>query len=197
MKTVVFVIMDRFADWEGAFLAAALQGEVAQDVRVLYASDTRGPLNSIGGLSVNPQLTLDEVPKDAEALVFIGADGSWHQLREGAAKLAKQFKEEGKVVAAICDAARWLGSIGLLNDVKHTANFKEELLQQEAYTNGDNFVEEDAVRDGRLVTANGNAPLKFAREVLLAMGMDENKTQEFVDFHTLGLQMALKKYGYI
>ena len=67
-----------------------------------------------------------------------------------------------------------------------------------AYTNAAGFQEAESWRDGKVVTANGNAPLAFAANVLRALeAAPEEKIQEYVDFYTIGLQKALKKYGYI
>lgn len=190
--------MDHFADWEPAFVSSALNNELAEGFQVFYASNTREPLTSIGGLSALPQLTLDEVPRAAEAVLFIGADGSWRKPQEKAAALAREMKEKGSVIGGICDAARWLACQGLLNDVRHTMNFRDAAKDCPAYTNSAGFVQEEAVRDGRVVTANGNAPLQFAAEVCRALAAaPEEKIQEYYDFYTLGLHQALRKYGYI
>ena len=198
MKTVIIVLMDHFADWEPAFVSSALTSELAEGYQVFYAANTKEPVSSIGGLSVLPQLTLDEVPRTAEAVLFIGADGSWHEPQEKAAALAREMKEKGAVIGGICDAARFLACQGLLNDVKHTLNFREDAKDCPAYTNAAGFVQEEAVRDGKVVTANGNAPLRFAEEVCRALGAaSEERIQEYHDFYTLGLYESLKKYGYI
>jgi putative intracellular protease/amidase len=115
VRKAVFVILDHYADWEPAFLAMALRGEMGEPFEVSYASTDRQPKTSIGGLTALLDLTLSEIPPDADALIFIGADGSWKRPQQEAAALARRFYKEGKVVAGICDAARWLGSVGLLN----------------------------------------------------------------------------------
>lgn len=198
MKKAVFVILDHFADWEPAFLANALSGDWVEGWQSLYASNDKDIKRSIGGLTVLPDISLNEVPFDAEALIFIGADGSWRQEQAEAAKLARAFYEQGKVVAGICDAARWLGSIGLLNDRQHTLNSPTELKDESAYTNQEGYLEQEAVRDGNVVTANGNAPAAFAAEVLRALNaLPEDSIAEYLDFFTIGYHKALKKYGYV
>lgn len=197
MKTAVIVILDQFADWEPAFLSSALNNELNAGYRVLFASTDLAPKTSIGGMKTLPDITLAQVPKDAEAVVFIGADGSWRREQPEAESLARNFHQRQKVVAAICDAARWLAGTGLLNGVKHTGNSLDSLQQMPGYTNPGGYLREDAVLDGKIVTANGNAPLAFAASVLRALqAAPEENIQEYVDFYSLGYYQALKKYGY-
>ena len=64
---IVFVLLPGFADWEGAPLAAELaQPETEHPAfEVRYASLSREPIRSIGGLTVLPDLALDEISVDA------------------------------------------------------------------------------------------------------------------------------------
>lgn len=200
MDKVILVILDKFADWEPAYVASWLQNELAPGkYEVLFASADKAPKRSIGHMNVLPDLTLDEIPDDARALILIGADGSWRkQAYPQIAALAVRFKREGKVFAAICDAARFAGVNGLLNDVSHTLNNPEDMQGVAAYTNAAGFVAQDAVRDGNVVTANGNAPAAFAAEVARALGAAEEKDIMMqYDFYTMGYYAALRKYGYI
>lgn len=197
MKKVVFVIQDRFADWEPAFLSMALNGEVGEKCEVRYASTDTQPKKSIGGMTVLPDLAIREVPEDTDVVVFIGADGSWHQPQADAEALARRAIESGKIVAGICDAARWLGSIGALNGVQHTVNDLPEMADYPGYTNQQGYLAEESVRDKRIVTANGNAPVAFAANVLREMkAAPEEEIRQFEDFYSIGYHAALKKYGY-
>lgn len=195
-ETVVFVLLEGFADWEGAPLAAELTSPETErpPVQVLYASTDREKKRSIGGLTVLPDITLNEIPKDAKALVLIGGT-SWRTPEAMAVvPIVQNFLQNNKVVGAICDAARFLGAHGLLDDHLHTANFLQELEGEPQYRNAAGFKEEDCVRDRNLVTANGQAPYLFAREMLLALGASEQDAAQWYDFQTMGLRAALKKY---
>lgn len=198
MKQVIFILLDKYADWEFAYLAPALMGEVSQGFQVRFASGDKQPKTSIGGLTMLPQLSLDEIPEDASALILIGADGSWRENPDPRiAALAHAYKNSGRVVGAICDAARYAGGIGLLNDVKHTLNNPGEMSELPQYTNPGGYQQAESVRDGNIVTANGNAPAAFAADVLRALNAaPEAEIQQFFDFYTLGFHAALKKYGF-
>jgi len=60
---------------------------------------------------------------------------------------------------------------GYLNGRKHTSNTLESLIEgaKEPYLGKDDYVSEQAVRDGNLVAANGTAGLEFTKEVLAAL----------------------------
>ena len=79
---------------------------------------------------------------------------------------------------------------GLLNNIKHTGNGIDQLKLWGGnnYTNENGYVNEQAVTDGRIVTANGSGYLEFTRELLRLL---ENDTPEMIDnwytFMSVGL----------
>ncbi|WP_424652148.1 DJ-1/PfpI family protein [Capnocytophaga gingivalis] len=201
MKKVVFIILDKFANWELAYLSAALgekQLGTAQ-YSVLYASTDKEVKTSIGNLKALPDLSIGEIPEDISALIFIGAEGSWHNLsKEQTAQLvtlAQKVKANSKVLGAICDSARFCAVNGLLNDVKHTINTFDEIKDAPLYTNGENFVltANEAVTDHKVVTAKGDSALHFAVSVLSALGdVPEENIQFFYTLHTEGFLKAIQ-----
>ena len=60
---------------------------------------------------------------------------------------------------------------GLLNEKKHTSNSLEELAKTAGvmYTGRDLYMNQQAVRDGNLITANGTGYLEFTKEYLYAL----------------------------
>lgn len=196
MEKAVFIILDGFADWEYAPLAAALADpEGAYPAyQVLFASDTLGPKKSIAGLHAQPDLTLDDIPPDAAALILVGGTSWRSPAAEPVADIARDFLARGRVVGAICDAVRYLAVKGLLNEHRHTMNFRDDAEGAPSYQNAEGFLLEEAVRDRNLVTANGNAPYHFGREVLLALRVGEKEATMWYDLYTMGFHAAIKKY---
>ncbi len=194
--TIVFVLLEGFADWEYGPLAGELADpqvdHPAFDVR--YASDTLDLKTSIGGMRMQSDITLEQIPQDAAALVLIGGTSWKLPVAQAVAPIAERFLQEGKVLAAICDAARFLGANGLLNAHQHTLNFAEDTAGEALYRNAAGYRPEEAVRDRNLVTANGNAPYVFAREVLRALGTPEAEAVKWYEFYTLGFHKAIAKY---
>lgn len=173
-KTVLFAILEQYADWEYAFLATALKGPIMDkhspyEVKTLSASGA--PLKSIGGFTTLPDYSIATAPQDYAALILIGGTAWRGEEAKQLAPLAQQAYRDGKVLGAICDATVFLGMQGLLNEKAHTSNTLEGLSEaaQGSYTGQANYRQQQAVRDGKLITANGTAYLEFTREVLAAL----------------------------
>ena len=70
-----------------------------------------------------------------------------------------------------------------MNDLKQWAG--------DAYSGEANYVAKQAVRDKNVITANGTAPMEFAKEVLLALNVaTEDKIAGWYNFHKLGVYTA-------
>ena len=128
MKTILYFLLDQWADFEAAYLSTAVTmiggGNFENKIVSLTTKKT---VKSIGGFSVLPDYDLNNVPQEYDALILIGGM-SWHNEE---AYQVKSFVEktikEGKLLGAICDACRFLGTIGALNYGKDTANDISEL----------------------------------------------------------------------
>ena len=200
MKNIVFVILDEFADWEAAFLSSALNDKnITKNYTTNFASIDKNLKKSMGNLKVLPDLTLKEIDEnDIDGLVLIGGRTWRSQIEETNTKiveLVKKFKNNpNKVVGAICDAAYFLATNGLLNDRKHTVNSFDEIKDNSNYTNSKNFVEMESVIDGNLVTAKGDSPIHFAKNVMMALGdIPEKNVNLFFDIYTIGFVKAFEK----
>ena len=200
MKNIVFVILDEFADWEAAFLSSALNDKnITKNYTTNFASIDKNLKKSMGNLKVLPDLTLKEIDEnDVDGLVLIGGRTWRSQIEEINTKiveLVKKFKNNpNKVVGAICDAAYFLATNGLLNDRKHTVNSFDEIKDNSNYTNSKNFVEMESVIDGNLVTAKGDSPIHFAKNVMMALGdIPEKNVNLFFDIYTIGFVKAFEK----
>lgn len=183
-NNVLFVLLDKYAEWEAAPLAAALNSGVTPLGDTRYTTATVAPtadaVSSIGGFSTLPDYDFDSIPQDYAALVLVGGM-SWDRPEAGrVAELVSAALAEGKTVGAICNGASFLAAHGFLNDVAHTGNGLDQLRLWggERYTNPEGFIERQAVADGSIVTANGSAGIEFAREMLLALEAD---TRENID----------------
>ncbi len=197
-KKVLFVILDAFADYEYPYLASALQGRILDKTspyEVATVSLTKEPVKSIGGFTVLPDYSIDDCPSDYAALMLIGANDSWR--KKEAAKLlplVKQALADGKIVGAICDATVFLGMNGFLDNRKHTSNTLESLQEGAPNYSGQSYYQnEQAVRDGNLITANGTAALEFMREALHALrAYSPEYVEENYRFFKLGFVEILK-----
>lgn len=192
-KTILFVLLEQYADWEGAYLSAAIYMLGKGKYQVKTVSLTKEKIQSIGGFYTLPDYDIHSVPEDYEALILIGGmtwrDESAQQMKP----LVKDCFEKERVLGGICDASAFLGTVGVLNDVSHTSNDLDNLKQwaSDKYVGENQYCLKQAVRDKNIVTANGTAPLEFAKEVMLALNAaPEDKIIEWYNFHKLGCYEA-------
>lgn len=184
-KEIIFVLLNRFADWEPSFTAVCLNAGVKPGRPVKYMTKTlsltKEPIISIGGFRVLPDYDIRSLPEECAGLVLAGGDNNWFSPEaESLVPLVEKMIRGNKLVAGICNASVFLGKHGFLNHVKHTSNSLEYLKNTagEKYTGDDYYIEKQAVRDGNIVTANGTAQLEFCREILYALNADEPETIE-------------------
>lgn len=198
-KQVLFVILEQFADFEYPFLANALQDRIqdkTSDYEVKSISVSKKALKSLGGFTVLPDYDVEDYLVDYAALILIGGTSWRTEEAKKIAPILKQASESGKVIGAICDATVFLGMNGLLNDKKHTSNTLESLIEGagEYYIGQDHYQNQQAVRDGNLITANGTAYLEFTKEVLMAL---DAYPSDYIDnnynFFKLGFIEIMKK----
>ena len=191
MKKILYVILEQWADWELAYISSAVNMLGGGKFENKTVSLTKNAVTSIGGVKCLPDYDLLTLPSDYGAVILIGGM-SWHNENAMQVKpLIDACIKSGKVVGAICDACRFLGSIGALNGAKHTANDLNELKQYSSYTNEQGFMHRQAVLDNNVITANGTAALEFAQEVLRALLVStEEQIKGWYDFHKLGFYNA-------
>ncbi|WP_432111849.1 DJ-1/PfpI family protein [Streptomyces sp. YPW6] len=177
--TVHLAVYDTFADWETGYTTAHLT-QHGYTVRTVGLS--REPVTTMGGLRVQPDLSLDELrPQDSALLILTGASG-WDTGDTLApfARAARDFLDTGVPVAAICGATAGLAREGLLDDRAHTSAVSFYLAAT-GYAGGERYVEADAVTapgadgGGRLITAGPTEPVAFAREVFGLLGIYDPK----------------------
>lgn len=172
-KEIIFVILDKYADWEGAYAAYAITTYSHGTYTVKTASLTRDPVVSAGGFTARPNYGVADIPKDYAGILLVGGTG-WAADPDSAEKFAPLVQdcwENGKLLGGICGGADFLAKCGVLNDIYHTGNSLKELERYagHAYSGQDMFQRAQAVRDGHIVTANSSAALEFARAALSAL----------------------------
>lgn len=169
-KTVLFVLLDQYADWEAAPLAAAVN--TAPGLCVKTVAPGGRAVRSIGGFTAMPDGDIpSRLPEDCAGVVLIGGM-SWRT--EAACAVEAPVRDalaRHLPLGAICDATVYLGTLGVLNDIPHTSNMLPDLQAYAGacYTGEKLYRAVPVVRSGRIVTANGTADMDFAREMLVAL----------------------------
>lgn len=176
-KEVIFILLNNFADWEGAYIAPSLKvgvepGRAKYIVKTL--SVTKDPVVSIGGFRVLSDYDINDMPEEYAGLVLIGGMDWFTPEAQLLVPMVKNAVENGKLVAGICNASVFLGMHGFLNNVNHTSNGLEYLKSYAGlnYTGDARYADDLAVRDGGIVTASGLGALEFCREILYVLDAD-------------------------
>ncbi|MDE5737953.1 MAG: glutamine amidotransferase [Oscillospiraceae bacterium] len=191
-KTILFVILQQYADWEVAYISSAIAMLGQGEYEIKTVSLSNDFVQSIGGFKVLPDYDILSIPDNYEAVILIGGM-TWRTANtEEISKLVNTCYQKGKILAGICDASAFLATTGILNHVMHTGNSLMDLKQWAGanYTGEANYIAKQAVHDKNIITANGTAPMEFAKEILLALNITENKVLDWYYFHKLGFYIA-------
>lgn len=183
---ILYLLLDNYADHESVFLASAIncdENGIRKNPKYInkVVTPTLTPIRSCGGFKTLPDYSFDTMPEEYAALILIGGYG-WldDKTSDKVIPIVQKAIEKGIVVGAICNAASFLAKHGFLNNIKHTGNGLEQLKLWGGnnYTNQAGYINEQAVSDKRIVTANGTGELEFAKELLLLL---ENDTPEQIE----------------
>ncbi|MGG5369100.1 DJ-1/PfpI family protein [Enterococcus sp. AZ196] len=191
MKTALFVLLDQYADWEGAYLLSLLNQR--NDWQIKTASNLP-QVESIGGLQTVVDLKFSEINQRIDLLVLIGGN-SWNIHSQELYRIIEKQLLHEMPVAAICGAVDYLAKHGFLEEYKHTGNARAVLQAFPNYRTPENFYERQAVSDRNLVTANGTAALEFTEFALQLIGDSLIQAKKEVDLYRLGYYGYREKYS--
>lgn len=176
MDPITVVLTEGYSDWEIAPLCGA--GRVFYGAQFRFVSPTGGPLKSAAGLPI-AETAKFEAPDNG---VVVVCGGPAFEADDGVniGQTLRQARESGCIIAGICGGTIALARAGMLDDVSHTSNGPDYLgTYVESYSGTGRYVDEPrAVRDKDIITAPAPAPASFAREVLVAAGLDPQKAEE-------------------
>ncbi len=195
---VLFVIIEPYADWESAFLSSAIQELGDQQIEVKTVSLDTKPVKTIGGFTTLPDYRIEESPDGFLAVILVGGDSWKRPEAQRVIPLLDKAVKHSRVIGGICAGSEFLAANGYVNAVNHTSNGLESIREwnPNKYTNAANYLNQQSVRDGLFVTANGTASLDFTRDVLLALAVfPEASIDEWYEFEKLGYVEMVKGQG--
>jgi putative intracellular protease/amidase len=171
-KAIYLLVVPGFADWEPAHAMAELRRNGG------YRTETVGfsaaPVESMGGLRVQPTQVLDSIrPEDVAVFILPGGD-RWEAAppEPELVTVLRTLDSQGTPLAAICGATVAIARAGLLRGRHHTSNGLAYLREHVAdYAEAAHYVDAPAVRDRGLITASGLADVEFAREIMAELGV--------------------------
>ncbi|GAB3328554.1 type 1 glutamine amidotransferase family protein [Larkinella ripae] len=187
--TVYLFVFDNYADWEPAYALVGLTKFSPYQVKT-FALDKK-PVCSMGGLSLQPDLTIGEVdPARAALLILTGGYNVWEQGgNPEIVPLVAQFIQQQTPVAAICAATTLLARHGFLKGIRHTSNAKEYLNGVVPnYAGADLYQNVLSVADQHIITANGTAAPEFADAIFAELNLTgDPKLEEWFQYFRLRL----------
>ncbi|MAF13430.1 MAG: thiamine biosynthesis protein ThiJ [Parcubacteria group bacterium] len=162
-KKVVFIVaQNNFRDEE---LLKPKEVLIKRKIEVKVATKTRNKAKGKLGTEISPDLAIPEIlVKDFDAVAFVGGAGAVDYFNnETVLNLAKDFKQAGKIVGAICIAPSILANAGLLIS-KTATSFPSQ--EQNLRDKGADYTGMPVEVDGKIVTAKGpEAALEFGEEL--------------------------------
>ncbi|MGH0586827.1 type 1 glutamine amidotransferase family protein [Bacillus mycoides] len=172
-KKVYLYVFNTMSDWEYGHLIAELNSgryfkkELAP-LKVVTVGANNEIITTMGGLSIKPDISLDECTLESNDLLVLPGGTTWGEsIHHPILKKIGEALKLGTIVAAICGATEGLANFGHLDSRKHTSNDLEYIKMVCPNYKGEQLYKmEPAVCDENLITASGVAPLEFAMEVL-------------------------------
>lgn len=173
MTTVYVYVMNTMADWEAAHVMAELKSgrffkKDAVKVELKTVSCTKEPVQSMGGLKIIPDCTVNEMKAEKDHMLILPGSDTWNAPEHmEILKKAREFLTVGAGVAAICGATVALAELGILDARPHTSNGEGFLnMFCPDYKGGKFYVDRPAMRDGNLITAGSTGGLLMAKLIL-------------------------------
>lgn len=191
MKKKVYVfIFDGFADWESAHaLCGITMSGKHESITVGFS---KAPVRSMGGLTVLPDITLEEVNVNEAALFILPGGAMWENGTSPEITALLHALNTAKVpVAAICGATLEVARAGLTRGVRHSSNAPEYLQTVPEYQDQAFYVNDPAVSDGLLITAGGVYSLEFAKEIFRRLeSFSETQIEHWFNLYKHGIWSA-------
>ena len=187
-KEILVFIFNGYADWEPAYVCAELNSSDT-DYIVRTISLDKNPKVSMGGFHVLPDYSIADYPANFSLLILAGGKAWAEQKNNEVLPLVEYAVSNHIPVGAICNAVNFMAENGFLNEIKHSGNTLEFMKSQAPHYKGDkNFLEEQAVCDANIITANGSGTLEFAKKILTLL--NAKLEQAITDWYNLN------KYGF-
>jgi putative intracellular protease/amidase len=174
-QDVHLFVFDSLSDWEYGYAVAGINSSQFQlepgRYRVRTVALHKGLISTMGGIRIEPDLTLDSISPENSAMLILPGGSTWDTGQNTeAVDAAGTFLNSGVPVAAICGATAGLARGGLLDHRRHTSN-SCEYLNATQYRGMALYEDALAVTDDNVITASGIAPVDFARDIFRCLGL--------------------------
>lgn len=171
-KAVYLLVVPGFADWEPAHALAELRRHGHYRVEVVGL--TNEPVESMGGMKVQPTRRVSDVDARDVAVFIVPGGDRWERqpLEPEIVELLQTLDRVHVPIAAICAGTTAIARAGVIRGRRHTSNGLAYLQKQvPGYADAAGYVDAPAVRDDRLITASGLSDVEFAGEIMAELGV--------------------------
>jgi putative intracellular protease/amidase len=169
--TAYLLVFDGLADWEPAHILCELRKSGQYEVKTVGFS--REPIKTMGGVTILPDMTLDDISAEETAVFILPGGTMWEKhSNESLHVLLRDLHAQAVPLAAICGATLEIARAGLTHQVQHTSNILPYLQALvPTYSDQTYYVDQPAVTDQNIVTADGLSSVEFAREIIKLLGI--------------------------
>lgn len=102
-KNVHLYVFDGLSDWEASFAIAAINNPQWQKNPGRYQVKTVAlsidTVVTVGGLRIQPDMTLDELSPAESAMLILPGGGAWDEQRKGSGSSFKFTRRERRIVS--------------------------------------------------------------------------------------------------
>ncbi|MDF2520114.1 MAG: thiamine biosynthesis protein ThiJ [Clostridia bacterium] len=183
MNKILCYIYNDMADFEMVLACQMLR--YLNKFELVPIAYEMAPVRSNPGLIYQPAATVKDALDfdDVEGLII---PGGWNdEQREELTQLIQKLHGEGKLLASICAGPQYLSKAGILETHKFTTTLTKEYIEsqgREDFFPRRNYIMQNVVRDGSVITAVGNAFVDFAVEIADWFGMykDQAEKEEYL-----------------
>lgn len=179
MIRAITILTENFSDWETALINSSGRCYFGFDIR--FASPNGRPVTSSGGMVVTPQMAIEDIPLDEIDLLIVCGGTIWRTKQApDIGNLVSAAHSKNIIVAGICDGTRVLAKAGVLDNLRHTSNSADNLLELD-YNGAAHYQDVPyAVADQRVITAPGTAPVSFMVEILRTLGLYDDNVKAYI-----------------
>lgn len=173
MKKILYVyLLDTMAEWEVAYLLQGIgmqaQLGITEDpVELKMVSHNLDPIKTLGGFTILPDISLDEMCLDDMVGLILPGGQKWQSPKHAKVlSIAKSIVDTETLLAGICGSSLELARMGLLDQRSHTSNSLSYLTYFLPDYKGASYYKNTlSTRDNNLVTASAAGGLQWAKDI--------------------------------
>lgn len=185
MPTVYVYVLDTLADWELGHVVSELNSgrffkKGAQRVSLKKVSYSKEPINTMGGLTIMPDILIDDIVMSETSVLLLPGANTWNDPKHfSIIEKAGKLLSLGATVCAICGATAALANFGLLDKRPHTSNGAGFLeMVSPGYKGQSFYMDKPSVANNNLITASCTGALLWAKQIIERLDVFQADTLE-------------------